>query len=101
LLKKETMMRKTLLGLAALTAAFAVDAAPASAQGYRLYPWCAQYSGRGGSNCYFSTYSQCREAVSGVGGVCVQNTFYSAYGSYYSFGGSGPARGSRRGVGWN
>ena len=94
-------MRKTLLGLAALTAAFAVDAAPASAQGYRLYPWCAQYSGRGGSNCYFSTFSQCQQAVSGVGGYCSQNPFYAAYGSYYSFGGSGPARGSRRGVGWN
>ena len=34
------------LGLAALTAAFALDSAPASAQGYRLYPWCA-YTIRG------------------------------------------------------
>jgi hypothetical protein len=35
------MRRTALLGLAALTAAFAIDTAPASAQsgGYRLYPW--------------------------------------------------------------
>lgn len=89
-------MRAALLGLAAVTAVFALDSAPASAQGYRVYPWCAQYSGRGGSNCYFSTFEQCRAAVSGVGGSCNVNPFYAAYGSYYSFGGQPAQRSSAR-----
>ena len=76
-------MRTTFLGLAALTAAFALDAAPANAQ---VYPWCANYSGRGGTNCYFANLWQCQQAVSGVGGYCSPNTFYGAYGGY------GPAR---------
>ncbi len=87
-----------LLGLAALTAAVCLEAAPASAQGgYRLYPWCAYYSTRGGAtNCYFSTYEQCRLAVSGVGGYCAVNTWYEAYGSYYSFGGNAAPRRAAR-----
>jgi hypothetical protein len=40
------------------------------------YPWCAQYSGNGGRNCGFSTYQQCREDVSGIGGFCQRNLFY-------------------------
>lgn len=42
------------------------------------YPWCAQYSGRGGGgrNCGFSTYSQCMATVSGIGGFCERNSFY-------------------------
>lgn len=43
------------------------------------YKWCAQYSGRGGgsSNCGFVTLAQCRATVSGVGGICAQNQFYT------------------------
>ena len=42
------------------------------------YPWCAQYSGRGGGgrNCGFSTIEQCRATVSGIGGSCEPNLFY-------------------------
>ncbi|MFZ0459098.1 MAG: DUF3551 domain-containing protein [Rhodoplanes sp.] len=81
------------LGLAALTAAFALDSAPASAQGYRLYPWCAYYNTRGGTtNCYFSTFEQCRAAISGIGGMCTENSWYAAYGPYYSLGGAPTAR---------
>ena len=44
-----------------------LDAAtPAGAQG----AWCAQYNGRGGTNCGFYTWQQCQWAVSGVGGFC-------------------------------
>ncbi|MGZ8368399.1 MAG: DUF3551 domain-containing protein [Rhodoplanes sp.] len=49
--------------------------------------------------CYFSTIEQCRAAVSGVGGYCGVNTWYAAYGSYFSFGSGGappPARRSAR-----
>jgi hypothetical protein len=81
------MRRVTLIGLAALTAALSANTAPVSAQGYRLYPWCAYYNTRSGStNCYFSTFEQCRAAISGNGGMCTQNSWYSAYGPYYSFG---------------
>lgn len=80
-------MRTILLGLSALTAVVALTTARADAQGYPVYPWCAEYSRLiggailvngtgGGTNCYFSTLSQCQLAVSGVGGLCVKNPFY-------------------------
>ena len=48
------------------------------------YRWCADYTvlgGIGARNCYFSTLGQCRAAVSGVGGMCVQNTFFDGVGT--------------------
>lgn len=94
------MRRTALLGVAAVAAASSLNAAPATAQqgGYQLYPWCAYYGGGrgGGTNCYFSTFEQCRLAISGVGGMCSENPWYAAYGSYYSFGGGpAPRRSSR------
>src|SRR5262245_41649967 len=42
-----------------------------------LYPWCAQYGTRGGArNCGFNTLEQCRAAISGNGGYCIENPFY-------------------------
>ena len=43
------------------------------------YPWCAQYGGSsgGGRNCGFSTIEQCRATISGMGGFCAPNPFYS------------------------
>jgi hypothetical protein len=55
------------------------------------YRWCAQYGGGGrggGTNCYFMTWGQCQAAVSGVGGFCRPNPFYT--------GGSQPRRKYRR-----
>jgi hypothetical protein len=40
------------------------------------YRWCAQYGGRGHTNCGFITLDQCRAALSGNGGFCVANNFY-------------------------
>ena len=43
------------------------------------YRWCAQY-GRGGggaTNCGFVTFQQCQATVSGIGGFCVRNQFYT------------------------
>ncbi|HUI13741.1 MAG TPA: DUF3551 domain-containing protein [Xanthobacteraceae bacterium] len=56
-------------------AAAAAFGTPAQAQNY---PWCAQYGrGTGGPmNCGFSTYRQCMEDVSGIGGFCIQNNTY-------------------------
>ncbi|MDQ0353892.1 hypothetical protein J2S22_000806 [Rhodoplanes tepidamans] len=75
-------MRSSLLALAALGAVLALDTAPASAQTGPIYPWCAQYGGRGGggTNCYFANLWQCQQAISGNGGWCYRNPF-SAYGS--------------------
>jgi hypothetical protein len=40
----------------------------------REYPWCAQYSMRGGpTNCGFETIAQCRATVSGIGRFCNRN----------------------------
>ena len=43
------------------------------------YRWCADYSDGldGAKNCYFITLEQCRAAVSGAGGYCVPNPFYT------------------------
>jgi Protein of unknown function (DUF3551) len=46
---------------------------PAAAQNY---PWCAYYSGLGGTNCGFSTYAQCMATLQGMGGFCNRNTQY-------------------------
>ena len=57
-------------------AAMAAFARPAAAI---EYPWCAQYGGRGdgGRNCGFSTFEQCMVTVSGIGGFCERNSFYT------------------------
>ena len=43
------------------------------------YQWCAVYSGDAGgaSNCGFVTIEQCRATVSGIGGFCEPNPFYT------------------------
>ena len=42
-----------------------------------IYPWCGQYGTRGGArNCGFTTSEQCRAAISGMGGYCIENPFY-------------------------
>ena len=45
------------------------------------YKWCAQYGGGsddgGGMNCGFVTLEQCRATVSGMGGFCEPNQFYT------------------------
>jgi hypothetical protein len=41
------------------------------------YPWCLHYgTGFGGMNCGFTTYQQCMDTVSGIGGFCMQNNTY-------------------------
>ncbi len=41
------------------------------------YKWCALYSAYGAMNCGFVTIEQCRATISGAGGSCVPNQFYS------------------------
>ncbi|MGA2566474.1 MAG: DUF3551 domain-containing protein [Pseudolabrys sp.] len=72
-----TRFRSTLFA-AVVLAALAALLRPAAAI---EYPWCAQYSGGedggGGRNCGFSTYEQCMATVSGIGGTCEPNLFYT------------------------
>lgn len=52
-------------------------ASPAQADPYQ---WCAIYGGDfggGGTNCYFTTLSQCQATLSGNGGICRRNTEYT------------------------
>jgi hypothetical protein len=62
-------------------AMFVLLAATTTFDGARAdpYRWCAHYSGDGGNgtNCYFTSLEQCRWAVSGVGGSCGLNPFYT------------------------
>jgi hypothetical protein len=65
-----------------IVATLAIFIVLGTADGVRAdpYRWCAQYTGRGlggSSNCYFMTLAQCQAAVSGVGGYCRPNPFYT------------------------
>jgi len=67
-------MRFVLLALSVI-AATTVFNTPTKAQNY---PWCAYYSGKegGGTNCGFTTFQQCLDTVSGIGGSCQRNNLY-------------------------
>jgi hypothetical protein len=74
---REAFMRKAILGIAiaaGLAASFLVGTASADP-----YKWCAIYGGRSGgaSNCGFVTFEQCQATVSGIGGFCTVNQFYT------------------------
>jgi hypothetical protein len=63
---------KAFLFVSALLAGIAGISTHADAQNY---PWCAYYAvGDEARNCGFVTYEQCRETVSGIGGICMRNT---------------------------
>jgi len=70
------------IALAALLGIVVIAGGPsaATAQKFDPYPWCAEYGmgkSDGGTNCYFMTYEQCRAALSGNGGFCRHNLFYT------------------------
>ena len=62
--------------------AAALLAAPAAgfAQSAYDYPWCAVYTngnGPGGAqSCYYASWAQCMQTMSGIGGICVQSPYY-------------------------
>jgi hypothetical protein len=69
-------MRIVLPALAALVTFITFIPTQGHADPYR---WCAAYSGDGGggTNCGFITYAQCMATVSGIGGSCEINQFYT------------------------
>jgi hypothetical protein len=61
----------------AAVAILAVAMSPAPAAAEVTYPWCAQYGDPDGMrNCGFWTWEQCRAAISGNGGYCLENPMY-------------------------
>lgn len=71
------------IALIVICSATAIDLRASVAATYR--PWCVEYMGRGGRNCGFVSYEQCRmTATPGTGGVCVQNPWYLWYGEHGS-----------------
>lgn len=70
-------MFKMLIGLA-VAAGFAISlsfiTSSATADPYK---WCAAYGTPGGTNCGFVTIGQCRATISGMGGFCEPNQFYT------------------------
>ena len=65
------------IAFAALCLSTFIGAAPQPAKA-DPYRWCADYSTRGGGkNCHFLTFAQCQASVSGVGGFCSPNPFFT------------------------
>ena len=62
--------------LAAITASAVFLFSMVGPAGADPYKWCADYH-NGSNNCGFTTIEQCRASVSGVGGSCVPNQFYT------------------------
>jgi hypothetical protein len=72
-------MRRLCSVLGALTALAALDLLTPTAGQADPYKWCAVYGGKddGARNCGFVTLEQCRATVSGIGGFCEENSFYT------------------------
>jgi hypothetical protein len=69
-------MQKLVAGTLMAAALSVMTATASQADPYR---WCAVYGGRdgGGTNCGFVTLEQCRWTISGMGGSCEINQFYT------------------------
>jgi hypothetical protein len=78
-------MRKGLVTLALAGAVLAAGDCASVAQSAYDYPWCSVRWRSGAQSCYFSTYRQCMETISGIGGYCMRSPYYR-----------GPRRGVRR-----
>jgi Protein of unknown function (DUF3551) len=73
-------MRAPLTALAAATAVLLLTASPSAAAD--PYRWCAYYGpDDAGVNCYFVTLQQCQAAISGNGGFCSENLWYTGDGA--------------------
>jgi hypothetical protein len=73
------VMRKSLLGLALAAGLPTLLFATVGTASADPYKWCANYSGSdaAATNCGFVTIEQCQATISGVGGTCGLNQFYT------------------------
>jgi hypothetical protein len=69
-------MFKMVIGLAVVGFVISLSSITSSATA-DPYPWCANYGTPGGTNCGFVTIEQCRVTISGMGGFCEPNQFYT------------------------
>ena len=61
----------------ALAAVAFLAATSVHAQSAYDYPWCAMYPRSiGATSCYYQTYQQCMETLSGIGGSCIRSPYY-------------------------
>jgi hypothetical protein len=73
---KETAMRLLLLMMTICVGLVGVGES-AEAQNY---PWCAHLgTGFESTNCGFTTFRQCMDTVSGIGGFCMENNAYQPW----------------------
>jgi uncharacterized protein DUF3551 len=76
-LTRRPKMRSTILSLLLAAAALAGAAPAAHAQSPYDYPWCAIYADKSGAqSCYYATYRQCAETLSGIGGFCIRSPYF-------------------------
>ena len=74
------MMRMPIIALFAIAAALLAETQISNAQSAYSYPWCS-LGGTKDSNalsCYYTSREQCRTAMSGIGGNCVESPYYHA-----------------------
>jgi hypothetical protein len=68
-------MTRSSLAMLALAAATLMTPRPGQAAPY--WPWCSAYldPGHATTSCAFSSWGQCMETVSGIGGYCYVNPY--------------------------
>ncbi len=68
------------LWTSAAVAALLASTGAGHAQSAYDYPWCAVYTGRAGPggamSCYYASYAQCMQTMSGIGGYCIESPYY-------------------------
>ena len=69
------MLGRTIFAIAALATIVMIQ--PRSADAAPYWPWCSQYGGDMGAAhaCAFSSWEQCMQTVSGIGGWCYHNYY--------------------------
>jgi hypothetical protein len=69
-------LMRSLLPLVLLGFGIVAQMHPAAAQSAYTYPWCALRGDRSGAqSCYYTSQAQCRAALRGIGGSCIQNPY--------------------------
>ncbi len=62
---------------AAVVAVWLAATSAGHAQSAYDYPWCALYpKSIGATSCYYTTYRQCMDTLSGIGGTCIRSPYY-------------------------